>query len=162
MGYCVPAAIGAKVASPGRQVAGIVGDGGFLMTGLELLTATAENAGVALFVFHDGELSQISQGQEIPYNRKTCTVLGEVRLDGIAFATGARFLSIQTNGEIPGVIREAFLTAAAGQPVVVDVRIDYSKRTRFTEGVVQTVLRRFPLGDKVRFIGRALVRKVTG
>ena len=162
MGYCVPATVGAKLATPGRQVAGIVGDGAFLMTGLELLTATAENAGVAIFVFHDGELSQISQGQEIPYNRKTCTILGEVRLDGIALATGSRFLSIQTNGEIHDVIREALDTAARGQPVVVDVRIDYSKRTRFTAGVVQTVLKRFPLGDKVRFVGRALVRKLTG
>ncbi len=162
MGYCVPATVGAKLANPRRQVVGVVGDGAILMTGLELLTATAENAGVAIFVFHDGELSQISQGQEIPYNRKTCTVLGEVRLDGIALATGARFLSIQTNGEIREGIREALDMAARGQPVVVDVRIDYSKRTRFTAGVVQTVLKRFPLGDKVRFVGRALVRKLTG
>ena len=132
------------------------------MTGLELLTAVVENAGVALFVFHDGELSQISQGQEIPYNRKTCTVLGEIRLDGIALATGARFLSILTNGEIEGGVREALASAAEGQPVVVDVRIDYSKRTRFTSGVVETVLKRFPLGDKVRFVGRAMLRKVTG
>jgi acetolactate synthase-1/2/3 large subunit len=162
MGYCVPAAIGAKLAHPDRQVAAIVGDGAFLMTGLELLTATVENAGIPVFVFHDGELSQISQGQEIPYNRKTCTVLGEVRLDGIALATGARFLSIQTNGEIAEGIHEALAAAAGEQPVVVDVRIDYSKRTRFTAGVVETVLKRFPLGDKVRFVGRALLRKVTG
>ena len=49
-----------------------------------------------------------------------------------------------------------------GQPVVVDVRIDYSKRTRFTQGVVKTVLKRFPLGDKFRFVGRAIYRKITG
>ena len=46
--------------------------------------------------------------------------------------------------------------------VIVDVRIDYSKRTRFTQGIVKTVLKRFPLGDKIRFVGRALLRKVTG
>jgi acetolactate synthase-1/2/3 large subunit len=44
----------------------------------------------------------------------------------------------------------------------VDVRIDYSKRTRFTSGVMQTVFKRLPLGDTFRFIGRAAVRKVTG
>ena len=54
------------------------------MTGLEILTATTHQAGVAYFVFYDGELSQISQGQEIPYNRKTCTVLGDIRLEGVA------------------------------------------------------------------------------
>ncbi len=160
MGYCVPAAIGAKLANPARQVVGIVGDGAFLMTGLEILTATTQGAPVAYFVFHDGELSQISQGQEIPYNRKTCTVLGPIRLEGLA--TGAKYLTIDGNGRIEAGIREALETASNGQPVVVDVRIDYSKRTRFTQGVVKTVLKRFPLGEKFRFIGRAFVRKVTG
>jgi acetolactate synthase-1/2/3 large subunit len=162
MGYCVPAAIGAKLVNPDRQVVGIVGDGAFLMTGLEILTATTEGAGIAYFVFYDGELSQISQGQEIPYNRKTCTIVGEVKLQGIAQATGARYIQIERNEQIMEGIKEALSTAAKCQPVVVDVKIDYSKRTRFTQGVVKTVLKRFPLGDKFRFIGRAVVRKVTG
>jgi acetolactate synthase I/II/III large subunit len=162
MGYCVPAAIGAKIVNPDRQVIGIVGDGAFLMTAMEILTATTEGAGVAYFVFYDGELSQISQGQEIPYNRKTCTILGNVRLEGIATATGARYVPIQKNDDLEAGIRDALATTKKGQPVIVDVRIDYSKRTRFTKGVVGTVLKRFPLGDKVRFIGRALIRKVTG
>jgi acetolactate synthase-1/2/3 large subunit len=162
MGYCVPAAIGAKLVNRDKQVVGIVGDGAFLMTGLEILTATTENCGVPYFVFYDGELSQISQGQEIPYNRKTCTILGNVRLEGIAMATGAKYIAIENNGQLAAKIKEALDTAATGQPVVVDVRIDYSKRTRFTKGIVATNLKRFPLGEKFRFIGRAVVRKVTG
>jgi acetolactate synthase-1/2/3 large subunit len=162
MGYCVPAAIGAKLVNPNRQVVGIVGDGAFLMTGMEILTATTEGVGVAYFVFYDGELSQISQGQEIPYNRKTCTVMGSIKLEGIAMATGAKYVTIENNDSIARGIQEALATAATGQPVVVDVRIDYSKRTRFTQGVVKTVLKRFPLGDKFRFIGRAVTRKFTG
>jgi acetolactate synthase I/II/III large subunit len=162
MGYCVPAAIGAKLVNPARQVVGIVGDGAFLMTGLEILTATTEGAGIAYFVFYDGELSQISQGQQIPYNRKTCTILGNIKLEGIALATGARYLAIERNQDIGSGIRQALATAESGQPVVVDVRIDYSKRTRFTQGVVTTVLKRFPLGDKFRFVGRAVFRKLTG
>ena len=162
MGYCVPGAIGAKLANPTRVVAGIVGDGAFLMTGLELVTAVREGLGLVIVVFHDGELSQISQGQEIPYNRKTCTVLGSLRLDGIALTTGAAYVAIADNAGIEAGLAEALSTAAAGRPVLVDVRIDYSKRTRFTQGVVQTVLKRFPLGDKARFIGRALWRKLVG
>jgi acetolactate synthase-1/2/3 large subunit len=162
MGYCVPAAIGAKLVNPKRQVVGIVGDGAFLMTGLEILTATSEGVGLVYFVFYDGELSQISQGQEIPYNRKTCTIVGKVQLEGIAMATGAAYVAVETNERIAPGIREALAKADKGQPVVVDVRVDYSKRTRFTQGVVKTVLKRFPLGDKFRFIGRAMVRKVTG
>jgi len=162
MGYAIPAAIGAKLANPERQVASIVGDGAFLMTGLETVTAATLHLGIAYFIFDDGELSQISQGQEIPYHRKPCTILGDIRRSGIAAATGARYVAIETNSQIESGIREALATAAKDEPVIVDVRIDYSKRTRFTQGVVKTVLKRFPLRDRVRFIGRALLRRVTG
>ncbi|MBZ5507283.1 MAG: thiamine pyrophosphate-binding protein [Acidobacteriia bacterium] len=161
MGYAVPAAIGAKLANPQRQVVSIVGDGAFLMTGLETITAVTLGLEIAYFVFDDGELSQISQGQEIPYNRKSCTKLGTLRLKGIADAVGARFVTIENNAQIAIMIRDA-LAPGQKQPVIIDVHIDYSKRTRFTEGVVKTALRSFPLRDKVRFAVRALVRKVTG
>lgn len=162
MGYAVPAAIGAKLANPQKQVVGIVGDGGFLMTCMEILTAATNCLGIVYFVFYDGELSQIAQGQEIPYNRKTCTILGKIGLDGVAQATGAAYLKIDDNEQITSIIEEALGVAAGNQPVIVDIRIDYSKRTRFTQGLVKTVLKRFPLGDKVRFVGRAFLRKVTG
>jgi acetolactate synthase-1/2/3 large subunit len=115
MGYCIPAAIGAKLVNPKRQVVGIVGDGAFLMTGLELLTAVTERAGIAYFVFSEGELSQIAQGQETMYNRKTCAVLGKLRLDGMALATGAGYVSIDGNSQIAGGIRAALAMAEAGR-----------------------------------------------
>lgn len=162
MGYAVPAAIGAKLANPDRQVVSIVGDGAFLMTGLETVTAATLGLGIVWFVFEDGELSQISQGQEIPYNRKTCTILGNIRLAGVADAVGAAFITIENNGAIESGIREGLSLAVRNEPVIVDVRIDYSKRTRFTQGVVKTVVKRFPLRDRARFIGRALWRKTMG
>ncbi len=158
MGYCVPAAIGAKLANREKQVIGIVGDGGLLMTGLELLTATTLELGVIIFVFHDGELGQISQFQKIPLNRKTCTILGDIKIEGIALATGAHFIDLTVNSKIDAKIDEALRVSATGRPVLVDVNIDYSRKTCFTKGVVSTNLSRFPLGEKVRFVGRALKR----
>jgi acetolactate synthase-1/2/3 large subunit len=163
MGYAVPAAVGAKLAHPDRPVVAIVGDGAFLMTGLELLTARRMGIGVVCCVFHDGELSQISQGQEIPYNRKTCTVIGEVRLDGIAHAVGAQYVRLEGEpAALERILREALARAQGGDVVIVDVPIDYSRRTRFTQGVVKTVLERFPTGDQLRFVGRALWRRLRG
>lgn len=162
MGYCVPATIGAKLANPNKQVIGIVGDGAFLMTGLELLTAKRNLLGLVLFVFHDGELSQISQGQEIPYNRKTSTELGDFKLEGIANAVGAEYLIIENDSQINETINTALREAKNNKMVLVDVNIDYKKRTRFTKGVVKTVLENFPFNDKVRFIGRAVKRKIFG
>jgi acetolactate synthase-1/2/3 large subunit len=162
MGYCVPAAIGVKLTHPDHQVVAIVGDGAFLMTSLEILTATRMKLGAVFFVFHDGELAQISQFQQIPLNRKTCTVLADVKIEGIATATGAAFLSMSSDEQAGAVIDKAFKIAATGRPVIVDVKIDYSRKSEFTQGVVKVNLSRFPLNQKLRFIGRALKRHIFG
>jgi acetolactate synthase I/II/III large subunit len=162
MGYAVPAGIGAKLAHPDRSVQVIVGDGAFLMTCMEILTAVTNGLGVVYYVFNDGELSQIAQAQEIPYNRKPCTRLGQLNLEGVALATGAAYLSIADNDAIADAIRSANETSRTGRPVIVDVRIDYAKRTAFTEGAVKTNFRRFSLGQKARVLTRAVTRRITG
>lgn len=162
MGYAVPAAIGAKLAQPEKEVFAIVGDGCFMMTCMEIVTAAARGLGVIYFVFHDGELSQIAQAQQIPYNRKPCTVLAGPNIEGIALATGAAYISMPNREKIADAIESARRLARQGRPVIVDVAIDYSKRTAFTSGTAKSTFRRFPLSQRVRFAGRALVRKVTG
>jgi len=162
MGYCIPAVIGAKLARPDRVVVGIVGDGAVRMTGLEMATAVAQKTGVVWFVFNDGELAQIAQAQETPYNRKTCTVLPELDFEGLARANRVGYRIMRNDGDIDRVIADSLAAAAIGQPMLVDVRIDYSKRTRFTKGVIRTNLKRFGLSDQARLIGRALWRRVTG
>ena len=161
MGYCTPAVTAAKLVNPDKQVVGIIGDGAFLMTCMETLTASSIGIGGVYFVFSDGELSQISQAQEIPYNRKTCTVLHEVKIKGVADATGCEFISINDDSACAEGIREALAFADENKPVIVDVKIDYSKRTRFTRGIVKTNLERFSFGNKARFISRALLRRIT-
>ena len=162
MGYCVPATIGAKIGNRDKEVVGIVGDGAFLMTGMELLTASMLHLGVVIMVFNDGELSQISQGQKIPYNRKVCTRLGKVNLEGVAIATGSHYLRMETNRDIQTAMKKALELASKEEPVIVDINIDYSKQTRFTKGIVKTNLDRFPFSEKIRFISRAISRKITG
>jgi len=162
MGYCIPATIGAKLARPDRDVVGIVGDGAIRMTGMEMATAVAQAAGVAWFVFNDGELAQISQAQQAPYHRKTCTVLPPLDLEGLARANGVEFLHIDGDSGIEDVVARALGTAGSGRPVLIDVRIDYSRRTCFTEGTLKTNLKRFDLGARTRLVGRALWRRVKG
>jgi len=162
MGYCVPASIGVKLAMPDRQVVGIVGDGAFLMTGLESVTASSNDIGCIWFVFNDGELAQIAQAQEMPYQRKTCTVVGRLDYEAFAAATGCAYVSIDNNGAIADGIANAIEASREKRPVLVNVRIDYSKKTRFTTGTVKTNLKRFDTRNKLRIIGRALIRKIRG
>ena len=161
MGYAVPATIGAKIANPEKQVISVVGDGAFMMTCMEIITAKSLQLDIVYFVFNDGELAQIAQGQKTPYNKKTCTILGKFDLSGVAKATGSLYFSIEKDVDIDRVIEDSLLIAKEKRsPVIVDVKIDYSKKTKFTQGVVKAVLQKFPLKDKVRFVGRALWRKV--
>ncbi|MFN8370033.1 MAG: thiamine pyrophosphate-binding protein [Bacteriovoracaceae bacterium] len=140
MGYAVPAAIATKLSHPDKEVVAIVGDGAFLMTGLELITAKAYELGVIIFVFSDGELGQISKLQLTPLNRKTCTVLNAVDLSGIAKASGANYLTIENDLEIEARVKEAFALTKKRQPVLVNVNISYEKQTQFTKGVIKTNL----------------------
>lgn len=162
MGYAVPAAIGAKLALPDRAVQAIVGDGAFIMTCMEILTASSNNLGVIYYVFNDGELAQIGQAQAIPYGRKSCTTIGELNIEGVALATGAAYVPMNDNEQITGAIAKAMEIASGGRPVIVAVRIDYSKRTAFTLGAMKTSFGRFPLNEKLRFLARAAVRHVVG
>lgn len=160
MGYAVPAAIGAKLARPDCPVVALAGDGALLMTGLELLTAVQQRLGVQVFVLRDRELAQISQFQATALGRKTASELADYDAGGIATALGVEALTLGRDDEIATVLRRAREIAAAGRPVLIDVAIDYSRRTYFTAGVVKTNLLRLSWGDRLRFIGRALARRL--
>ena len=162
MGYCVPAAIAAKMANPQKQVVAIVGDGAFQMTGLEAITAATYKVPVIFFIFNDGELGQISQFQKIPLNRKTCSVIGKANFEGIALATGAEYLPLENDLTIDFAVAKAIELTQEGKHVMVDVNIDYSQKTMLTKGVVKVNLKRFPFKEKVRFLGRALGRHMLG
>jgi acetolactate synthase-1/2/3 large subunit len=77
-----------------------------------------------------------------------------------AAATGCEFVAIENDNSIDAAIERTLSLVADNRPVIVDVRIDYSKRTQFTIGAVKTNLRRFDTRNKLRIIGRALWRKL--
>ena len=160
MGYATPAVIGAKLANPNNQVIGIIGDGAFLMSQTELFTASALNIGAVFTIFSDGELAQISQAQSVPYNQKTCTVLPNLRLKALVEASGCQYIRLENNEEIADKINQALALAKNNIPVVLDVNVDYSKKTRFTQGIIATNLKRMKLPTKVRMISRALWRRL--
>ncbi|HLM58266.1 MAG TPA: biosynthetic-type acetolactate synthase large subunit [Pyrinomonadaceae bacterium] len=69
MGFGLPAAVGAQLALPGRQVVAVVGDGGFQMTNQELATAVQYGIPVKILVMNNGYLGMVRQWQEMFYDR---------------------------------------------------------------------------------------------
>jgi acetolactate synthase-1/2/3 large subunit len=160
MGYAVPAALGAALACPGRRVVSLAGDGAFLMTGLELLTASQLNLPVMVLVLRDRELAQIAQFQQIALGQKTCSELPDYDLAALCRGVGVDYLALRRNPDVEAVLKQALTLTGSSRPVVVEVAIDYSQKTYFTRGVVRTNLGRLPWPDRIRFVLRALGRKL--
>jgi len=70
MGFGLPAAIGAAVANPGRQVICFSGDGSILMNIQELATLADLNLNVKIILFNNGQLGLVRQQQELFYEKK--------------------------------------------------------------------------------------------
>ena len=69
MGYALPAAIGAKIACPDREVWVIARDGGFQMTSAELSTVMQEHLNINIAIINNGFLGMVRQWQEFMYER---------------------------------------------------------------------------------------------
>jgi len=69
MGFALPAAIGAKVACPEKDVWVIAGDGGFQMTAILLSTIVQEGLAINIAVINNGFLGMVRQWQEAFYEK---------------------------------------------------------------------------------------------
>lgn len=87
MGYSVPAALGAKLAWPERPVVAFVGDGGFLMTGQELVTAVQEAVPIKVILCDNSAYGTIAMHQ---HKRVGPDSLYGVSLESPDFAAVAR------------------------------------------------------------------------
>lgn len=67
MGYSIPAAFGAKLANPERQVIAVCGDGSFQMSMCELATVKQENANIKIIVLKNKFLGMVREYQHFTY-----------------------------------------------------------------------------------------------
>jgi acetolactate synthase-1/2/3 large subunit len=109
MGFGFPAAIGAKVACPDRQVVDVAGDGSFLMTENMLACSVTENIPVTVIVLNNSVLGMVAQWQRTLYDRRYMAVkLGKspdfVKL---AEAYGAQGIRATTVPEFQAAIKKA-------------------------------------------------------
>jgi acetolactate synthase-1/2/3 large subunit len=161
MGYSVPASIGAALGRPDRISIALVGDGAFMMTGLEMLTAAAHSLPALFVILRDRELAQIAQFQSTALNRRTGSRVPDYDLAQICAGCGIECLSLRADDEIDAVLDEAGTILAEPRPVAIDLAVDYSRKTWFTRGVVKTNFRRLPWNARLRFLSRALSRRVS-
>ncbi|MDO5535311.1 MAG: biosynthetic-type acetolactate synthase large subunit, partial [Propionibacteriaceae bacterium] len=122
MGYCVPAAMGAKVGTPDAVVWGIDGDGCFQMTNQELATCALNNIPIKIAVLNNESLGMVRQWQTLFYgSRYSNTDLNSYRIPDfpkLAESMGAVGLRAETVEEVDEVIAKAL--EINDRPVVVE------------------------------------------
>ncbi len=122
MGYCVPAAMGAKVGQPDKVVWGIDGDGCFQMTNQELVTCALNNIPIKIAVINNNALGMVRQWQTLFYGeRYSNTDLETDRVPNfpkLAEAMGCVGLRATTAEEVDEVIKQAM--EINDRPVVVE------------------------------------------
>ncbi len=107
MGYALPAAIGAKLAAPGRQVVAICGDGSFQMEMMELATLCQHDIELCLVVMKNNRLGMVGEIQQHSYqgNRTAVSLDGGPDILGIAAAYGIPAVRVENDAEADAAIR---------------------------------------------------------
>ena len=123
MGYAVPAAIGAKLAAPEKEVVAFDGDGSFLMTQQELSVAVRENLNITIVVLNNEAVGMVRQWQDGFYEgRRMASEYPWIpQFDKLAEAFGAQGLRLEEYDNVEDVIQEA---REYDGPSVIDAIID--------------------------------------
>jgi acetolactate synthase I/II/III large subunit len=123
MGYGFPAAMGAQLAFPDRQVIAIVGDGGFQMTLNDLATVAQYRVPVKIAVINNHALGMVRQWQEIFFEKRYCDIDLNFAPDfaKLAESYGLRGMRVEHRTDVVDAVRE-FL--GDREPCLIDFWVD--------------------------------------
>jgi acetolactate synthase-1/2/3 large subunit len=122
MGYGVPAAVAAKLVHPGRIVVGFCGDGGFMMTGQELMTALGEGAAPIILLFNNAMYGTIRMHQERRFpGRVVGTALKNPDFAALAAAYGGFGATVARTEEFAPAFEAA---VASRRAAIIELRMD--------------------------------------
>ncbi|MBO5687148.1 MAG: biosynthetic-type acetolactate synthase large subunit [Alistipes sp.] len=114
MGFGLPAAIGAKIGAPEREVCLFVGDGGLQMTSQELGTIFQSNVGVKIILMNNGFLGMVRQWQELFYNKRySFTELVNPDFELLAKANRIAYRCVERHEDLDDAVREMHSTPGA-------------------------------------------------
>jgi acetolactate synthase-1/2/3 large subunit len=158
MGWSIPAAIGAQLVHPGRQVVTVTGDGCFLMSAMELSTAARACLPVKFFVIDDQAFHLMQVIQKPAFKRTTATVLARLDYEALARGLGVSYHEIVSTHDLEGGIQ--YVLAQPG-PVLVRLAVDYGDRPiRWVSAAKQRFTKELTTEQKMRFLARIGARSV--
>ncbi len=107
MGFCLPAALGAKLGTPDREVVAVIGDGGFQMTLQELGTIFQTKAAVKIIILNNSFLGMVRQWQQLFFDKRySSTEMVNPDFVKIAEGYGIKGRSIKQRSQLKEAVAE--------------------------------------------------------
>ena len=130
MGYSVPAAVASAVTFPKRQVICFVGDGGFMMSGMELMTAVQHAVSLIIIVFNNNSYGTIRMHQEREHpGRVIATDLQNPNFKAMAISMGAHGELVKKTDEFLPALQRCL---SQKKPALIELKTDLNQlSTRF-------------------------------
>ncbi|MDR1418742.1 MAG: acetolactate synthase large subunit, partial [Treponema sp.] len=130
MGFGLGAAVGAKIANPGRPVVLFTGDGCFRMNCAEMATLAAQDIPVLVVLFNNGVLGMVRQWQEFfyggRYSQSDLPALPD--FVQLAAAYGVKAYRAVSEASLAQALDGAFADLSNGRPALVEAVIDRDER----------------------------------
>ena len=155
MGFGVPAAIGAGIGCKDRRIVCICGDGGFLMSGFEMLTAVRENLRLAVIIFNDQALGLIKIMQKKIFGRTALVDFESPDYRSLAQAIKADYIEINSEEELRDGLQKMEVIQ---KTVLVNVKVEYKEWPRYVAGVAQASWEKLSLSEKLKLINNRAKR----
>lgn len=139
MGYGTPAAVATKLRHPERPVVCMVGDGGFLMTGNEMIAAVERGLPIIFILSNNNCYGSIRVHQDKTYpGRHVGTTLSNPDFVGIARSFGVEAVRVTSLDEIDVALEKAF---SAKRPYFIEVQSSLSAILSRTTAVKASIER---------------------
>lgn len=120
MGFGIPSALAASLNCPDKPVIALVGDGGFLMSAGEIMTARRYNINIKVVVLADRELNLIKLKQSWKGTDPYATTLLEGDMFGSGVFLGVPVLNASDSGSMQKAVRKALSMAG---PVIINATV---------------------------------------
>ncbi len=131
MGFGIPAAIGVCLASGGKRVVSIDGDGGFMMNVQELATIENLKLPIKIFILNNNGYGSIKSSQDSYFKGRRLGTdpsngLAMPKFEKIAMGFGLDYFKIQSNSEIQAKIMDALRT---DNPALIEILVESNQVT---------------------------------
>jgi acetolactate synthase-1/2/3 large subunit len=122
MGFALPAAVGAKIAQPEKQVVAVIGDGGFQMTLQELGTIMQYNIPVKMLILNNNFLGMVRQWQQLFFEKRySFTELYNPNFSALADAYSIPAKKVSARPELRKALKE--MLECSG-PYLLDIQVE--------------------------------------